>query len=131
MITVNTPTGEQSIVNPLYNYTFHPLPLGTDFPTNQAVSIYLSMISFPLPLPGQVVPYEQIKSVEGVPTENVCPAPDSSLKTLGCQLLDKLSRAKAEPEQGEPALGFAESSFFVQRQAHHCIILTIKAQKLI
>ncbi len=38
VITINTPKGSQSIVNPLYNYTFHPLPSAPDFPSNEIVS---------------------------------------------------------------------------------------------
>ena len=32
IISVNTPNGSQNIANPLYNYTFHPLPSSPDFP---------------------------------------------------------------------------------------------------
>jgi hypothetical protein len=45
-IDVNSPDGKVTIPNPLYNYTFHPLPLGTDFPTNQAVSGSFAQILF-------------------------------------------------------------------------------------
>ena len=31
-ITINTPTGSQSIDNPLYSYKFHPQPSASDFP---------------------------------------------------------------------------------------------------
>ena len=37
MITINTPKGTLSIVNPLYNYTFHPHPSATDFPPSDSV----------------------------------------------------------------------------------------------
>jgi tyrosinase len=36
-ITITTPSGPQTIDNPLYTYKFHPLPLGTDIPTNDPV----------------------------------------------------------------------------------------------
>ena len=32
IINVNTPNGSQDIANPLYDYTFHPLPTPPDFP---------------------------------------------------------------------------------------------------
>ena len=38
-ITVNTPNGTQSFHNPLYSYTFHPLPGQPDFP-NIKVSLW-------------------------------------------------------------------------------------------
>lgn len=38
-ISINTPTGQKTLDNPLYSYKFHPLPLGTDIPTNDPVSI--------------------------------------------------------------------------------------------
>ena len=31
-INVNTPDGQRSIFNPLFNYTFHPHPSAQDFP---------------------------------------------------------------------------------------------------
>ena len=37
MITINTPQGTLSIINPLYNYTFHPHPSATDFPPTDTV----------------------------------------------------------------------------------------------
>jgi len=37
MININAPDGAQSIVNPLYNYTFHPQPSPTDFPPDEKV----------------------------------------------------------------------------------------------
>jgi len=37
MININAPGGTQSIVNPLYNYTFHPQPSATDFPPDEQV----------------------------------------------------------------------------------------------
>ena len=37
MITINTPQGTLSMVNPLYNYTFHPHPSATDFPPTDTV----------------------------------------------------------------------------------------------
>ena len=38
VIYVNSPSGFQSVINPLYNYTFHPQPSAADFPPNDAVS---------------------------------------------------------------------------------------------
>ena len=32
LININTPNGSQIVDNPLYNYTFHPLPSQPDFP---------------------------------------------------------------------------------------------------
>ena len=37
MITINTPQGTLSIINPLYNYTFHPHPSAADFPPTDTV----------------------------------------------------------------------------------------------
>ena len=37
MITINTPQGTLSMVNPLYNYTFHPHPSAADFPPTDTV----------------------------------------------------------------------------------------------
>ena len=31
-ISINTPTGQRNIDNPLYTYTFHPQPSASDFP---------------------------------------------------------------------------------------------------
>lgn len=42
-ILINTPTGQQSMTNPLYSYKFHPLPLGTDIPSDDVVGILISM----------------------------------------------------------------------------------------
>ncbi len=39
MINVNTPQGQMDVVNPLYNYTFHPQPSATDFPPSDYVSL--------------------------------------------------------------------------------------------
>ena len=36
-VTVNGPKGLQNIANPLYNYTFHPLPGPPDFPSGDGV----------------------------------------------------------------------------------------------
>lgn len=44
-IAINTPTGPQSISNPLYNYTFHPQPSAPDFPPNEAVSWFRKLFS--------------------------------------------------------------------------------------
>lgn len=44
-ISINTPTGQQTLDNPLYSYKFHPLPLGTDIPSNDPVSIVLTHLS--------------------------------------------------------------------------------------
>lgn len=38
MITINTPQGTLSMINPLYNYTFHPHPSAADFPSTDTVS---------------------------------------------------------------------------------------------
>ena len=43
-ITVNTPQGLQTISNPLYTYTFHPLPSAPDFPADDTQSIYHSTL---------------------------------------------------------------------------------------
>ena len=43
-ISINTPSGSQVIVNPLYNYTFHPHPSSSEFPSGDRVrhiSIYI------------------------------------------------------------------------------------------
>lgn len=37
-IVINTPTGQQTMDNPLYSYKFHPLPLGSDIPNDDPVS---------------------------------------------------------------------------------------------
>lgn len=39
-ITINTPEGQQEVNNPLYTYKFHPLPVGTDIPSDNPVSRY-------------------------------------------------------------------------------------------
>ena len=47
IITINTPQGIQSISNPLYNYTFHPLPGPPDFPAGDDLSSYPSTVRYP------------------------------------------------------------------------------------
>ncbi|MCJ1477585.1 hypothetical protein MMC13_006258 [Lambiella insularis] len=37
IITIKTPKGVQSVPNPLYNYTFHPLPGASDFPQGDGI----------------------------------------------------------------------------------------------
>ena len=39
-IDINTPDGYHSVVNPLYNYTFHPQPSPQDFPRDDVVSYF-------------------------------------------------------------------------------------------
>lgn len=39
MINVNMPQGQMDVVNPLYNYTFHPQPSAMDFPPSDYVSL--------------------------------------------------------------------------------------------
>jgi len=46
VININAPDGAQSIVNPLYNYTFHPQPSATDFPPDEKVRSYPRTNSF-------------------------------------------------------------------------------------
>ena len=46
-ITINTPQGPQSISNPLYTYTFHPLPSAPDFPADDPLSSYPSTVRYP------------------------------------------------------------------------------------
>lgn len=40
-IVINTPTGQQTMDNPLYSYKFHPLPVGSDIPSDDPVSFSL------------------------------------------------------------------------------------------
>ncbi|MCJ1384871.1 hypothetical protein MMC17_007989 [Xylographa soralifera] len=49
-ITITTPTGVQDVPNPLYNYTFNPLPTSPDFPEGDNVSQYLSTVRYPTSL---------------------------------------------------------------------------------
>jgi len=53
MINIDAPDGTQSIVNPLYNYTFHPQPSASDFPPDETVRNYprTSSLSCFAPLP--------------------------------------------------------------------------------
>lgn len=48
-ISINTPQGVQNIANPLYSYTFHPLPPAPDFPTDDLLSTYNSTARYPDP----------------------------------------------------------------------------------
>jgi tyrosinase len=45
-IVINTPTGQQSMTNPLYSYKFHPLPLGSDIPYDDPVGVFLLVFIF-------------------------------------------------------------------------------------
>lgn len=47
MINVNTPHGALNMVNPLYNYTFHPQPSASDFPPSDSLSKYHSTVRYP------------------------------------------------------------------------------------
>ncbi|KAL8909379.1 MAG: hypothetical protein Q9207_000214 [Kuettlingeria erythrocarpa] len=53
MISINGPNGTLDVVNPLYNYTFHPQPSDTEFPPNVGssrgtpVSSYHSTVRYP------------------------------------------------------------------------------------
>jgi tyrosinase len=46
-VPITTPTGWKRVPNPLYNYTFHPLNVGTDFPAGDGISQYLSTVRYP------------------------------------------------------------------------------------
>ncbi|KAL8714757.1 MAG: hypothetical protein Q9220_001270 [cf. Caloplaca sp. 1 TL-2023] len=39
-IQINAPNGNTEVINPLYNYTFHPLPSSSDFPPQIRESAY-------------------------------------------------------------------------------------------
>lgn len=43
-ISINTPTGQQTIDNPLHQYAFHPQPSEADFPRGQAPVCVLSSV---------------------------------------------------------------------------------------
>ncbi|KAF6229867.1 hypothetical protein HO133_004204 [Letharia lupina] len=48
MISVNSPHGVTNIVNPLYNYTFHPQPSAVDFPPSDGmIAEYHSTVRYP------------------------------------------------------------------------------------
>ena len=47
MVNINTPKGQQNIVNPLYNYTFHPQPSASGFPPEDPLSAYQSTVRYP------------------------------------------------------------------------------------
>ncbi|CAD6586306.1 MAG: hypothetical protein ASARMPREDX12_002329 [Alectoria sarmentosa] len=48
MISVNSPHGVMNIVNPLYNYTFHPQPSAADFPPSDGlIAGYHSTVRYP------------------------------------------------------------------------------------
>ncbi|KAH8692093.1 tyrosinase [Talaromyces proteolyticus] len=51
-IAINSPTGQQTIDNPLYSYKFHPLPLGTDIPNNDPLAKYQETVRSPDPNTG-------------------------------------------------------------------------------
>ncbi|MCJ1291384.1 hypothetical protein MMC34_002927 [Xylographa carneopallida] len=46
-ITITAPSGAQDVPNPLYNYTFNPLPTSPDFPEGDKVSQFLSTVRYP------------------------------------------------------------------------------------
>lgn len=47
-ISINTPSGAQSVSNPLYSYTFHPQPPPADFPLSDgAIAKYTSTVRYP------------------------------------------------------------------------------------
>ena len=46
-ITITTATGAKSISNPLYTYTFHPLPSSPAFPRGNALSSYPNTARYP------------------------------------------------------------------------------------
>ncbi|KAI9714213.1 MAG: hypothetical protein M1812_006434 [Candelaria pacifica] len=47
-ISINTPTGQQSVANPLHTYAFHPQPSNSDFPTSDApLSTYKKTVRYP------------------------------------------------------------------------------------
>ncbi|GAM33797.1 hypothetical protein TCE0_013r00958 [Talaromyces pinophilus] len=52
-IVINTPTGEQTMDNPLYSYKFHPLPLGSDIPNDDPLAKYQETVRSPDPNTGQ------------------------------------------------------------------------------
>lgn len=43
-INITTPAGPRLVDNPLFNYTFHPLPVGTDIPPNDPVSLHITSL---------------------------------------------------------------------------------------
>ncbi|MCJ1391703.1 hypothetical protein MMC18_004568 [Xylographa bjoerkii] len=49
-ITITTPKGVQDVPNPLYNYTFNPLPTSPGFPERDTVSQFLSTVRYPTSL---------------------------------------------------------------------------------
>ncbi|MCJ1407940.1 hypothetical protein MMC19_002011 [Ptychographa xylographoides] len=46
-ITITTPNGSHTITNPLYNYTFNPLPGPPYFPLDDGISQFLSTVRYP------------------------------------------------------------------------------------
>ncbi|KAI9827269.1 MAG: hypothetical protein M1832_005407 [Thelocarpon impressellum] len=46
-ISITTPAGLQTIANPLYSYTFHPIPDATDFPPNGLGANFPSTVRYP------------------------------------------------------------------------------------
>uniref|UniRef100_A0A093V313 tyrosinase n=1 Tax=Talaromyces marneffei PM1 TaxID=1077442 RepID=A0A093V313_TALMA len=52
-IMINTSTGQETIDNPLYSYKFHPLPLGTDIPTDDPLAKYQETVRSPDPNTGE------------------------------------------------------------------------------
>ncbi|KAI9895089.1 MAG: hypothetical protein M1814_000314 [Vezdaea aestivalis] len=47
-ISINTPTGQQTITNPLYSYVFHPRPSNSDFPSNDGrITQYSQTVRYP------------------------------------------------------------------------------------
>ena len=46
-ILINTPNGQRNVTNPMYTYTFHPLPASPQFPASSSVSKYKSTVRYP------------------------------------------------------------------------------------
>lgn len=46
-VSINTPQGFMNVVNPLYNYTFHPQPSASDFPPATSLAKYHSTVRYP------------------------------------------------------------------------------------
>ena len=46
-ISVNSPNGNTTITNPLYNYTFNPQPSASDFPPTDSLAKYHSTVRYP------------------------------------------------------------------------------------
>ena len=46
-LSINTPSGRMNLINPLFNYTFHPQPSASDFPPSESLSKYHSTVRYP------------------------------------------------------------------------------------